>query len=146
LTVPNGQAQEAVLRAALAAARLEPADVKFIEAHSTGTILGDPIEIEAPGKVYALRRDRANLLWIGSVKANLGHLQCAAGMASLIKVILALTHGELPAQLHFRTPSPFIPWKELPIQVVRQRRPGHAVRRNGPRPVRDAAELSQGLG
>jgi len=112
-TVPNGKAQEAVIRKALG--DLAPAEVDYVEAHGTGTELGDPIEVKALAAVFGKGRERK--LRIGSVKTNLGHAESAAGIASVIKVILALQHNELPAHLHFNNPSPLIPWAELPIEV-----------------------------
>jgi acyl transferase domain-containing protein/acyl carrier protein len=118
LTAPNGPAQEAVIRQALAFAGLVPRQVGFIEAHGTGTQLGDPLEVKAIGAVFGADRDRP--LIIGSVKTNIGHLEAAAGVTGLIKLVLALQHKTIPAHLHFRTPSPHIPWSDLPLQVPRQ--------------------------
>jgi acyl transferase domain-containing protein/SAM-dependent methyltransferase len=115
LTVPNGPAQEAVIRAALKAARLGPADISYVEAHGTGTSLGDPIEAASLGRVFA---DRESRLMIGSVKANIGHLEAAAGAAGLVKLVLALRARTLPGQVHFQTPSRRIDWAELPLRVV----------------------------
>ena len=120
LTAPNGPAQEAVIRAALAFAGLAPREVGFIEAHGTGTQLGDPLELKAVGAVFGGDRDRARPLIVGSVKTNLGHLEAAAGVVGLIKVVLALQHRTIPAHLHFTTPSPHIPWADLPLQVPRE--------------------------
>ncbi len=117
-TVPSGAAQRTLLRAALAAARLAPADLDYLEAHGTGTTLGDPIEVVALGEVFGDQRPADRPLLLGSVKANLGHLESAAGVAGLIKVVLSLWHREIPAQLHFRHPSPHIPWEELPVAVA----------------------------
>jgi amino acid adenylation domain-containing protein len=114
LTVPNGLAQRAVIRQALAAAKVDPADIGYVEAHGTGTPLGDPIEVEALGEVFA---KRTQPLFIGSVKSNLGHLEAAAGVAALIKTILSLEHAWIPPQLHFHQPNPQIPWASLPVQV-----------------------------
>lgn len=118
LTAPNGPAQEAVIRQALSFAGLAPRQVGFIEAHGTGTQLGDPLEVKALGAVFGTERDRP--LIIGSVKTNIGHLEAAAGVTGLIKLVLALRHRTIPAHLHFRTPSPHIPWSDLPLQVPRQ--------------------------
>ena len=99
-TVPNGPAQQAVLRQALAASRLQPADIDYIEAHGTGTALGDPIELDALSQVFA-ERDGAAPLVLGSVKTNLGHLESAAGIAGFIKTVLSVRHGHIPQHLHF---------------------------------------------
>jgi acyl transferase domain-containing protein/NADPH:quinone reductase-like Zn-dependent oxidoreductase/SAM-dependent methyltransferase len=123
LTAPNGPSQELVVRQALQNAGLEPAEVSYIEAHGTGTSLGDPIEAQALGNVFQESHSRDNPLWMGSVKTNLGHLESAAGIAGLIKVILALKHGEIPASLHFETPNPHIPWERLPVRVPTSRMP-----------------------
>ena len=121
LTVPHGPAQEDVIRQALHAARLDPDDVDYIEAHGTGTSLGDPIEARALGNTYGQRRDRP--LVVGSVKTNIGHLEAASGMAGILKVVLALKHERIPAHLHFNTPSPHIPWQEMPLEIPVQPRP-----------------------
>ena len=115
LTVPNGPAQTALIQQALTDAELDPAALDYIEAHGTGTSLGDPIEIQAIAKVLG---QRETPLWVGSVKSHIGHLESAAGVAGIIKTVLAMEHGELPAQLHFNQPNPHIPWDTLPIRVV----------------------------
>jgi acyl transferase domain-containing protein/acyl carrier protein len=117
LTVPNGPAQQAVLRRALSDAMLNPADVDYVEAHGTGTPLGDPIEIEALGTVMRSGREADRPLKIGSVKTNLGHTEAASGLAGLLKVVMALRHEAIPPHLHFSTPNPGIPWSELPLSV-----------------------------
>lgn len=118
LTVPNGPSQQAVIRQALENSRLQPEQISYVEAHGTGTALGDPIEVNAIGAI--LGQSRTTPLWIGSVKTNLGHLEAAAGIAGLIKVILSLYHQEIPAHLHFRQPNPHIAWQELPLVVPTQ--------------------------
>ncbi len=117
LTVPNGPAQQMVIRDALKNAGVQPSQVSYIEAHGTGTSLGDPIEVDALGAVFG---DRAwdNPLWLGSVKSNIGHLESAAGIAGLIKAILCLQNKELPRSLHFESPNPNIAWQTLPIRVT----------------------------
>ena len=117
LTVPNGLAQQAVLRQALANAGVAPAEVQYFEAHGTGTALGDPIEIEAMGAVLGRERTADQPLIVGSVKTNLGHLESASGIAGVIKVVLAMQHGEIPPHLHFHEPSPKIPWPPFPLVV-----------------------------
>jgi acyl transferase domain-containing protein len=117
LTVPNGPAQQAVLRAALASARLQPSDIDYVEAHGTGTSLGDPIEVEAIGAVMREGRPAGRPLSIGSIKTNLGHTESVSGLAGLLKVVAALQHEAIPPHLHFSTPNPGIPWSELPITV-----------------------------
>jgi phthiocerol/phenolphthiocerol synthesis type-I polyketide synthase A len=104
-TVPNGPAQQAVLRSALAAARLQPCDIDYVEAHGTGTALGDPIELDALSQVFADRDGSASLV-LGSVKTNLGHLESAAGIAGFIKTVLSVHHGHIPQHLHFNQLTP----------------------------------------
>ncbi|MBI4995373.1 MAG: SDR family NAD(P)-dependent oxidoreductase [Rhodocyclales bacterium] len=128
LTAPNGPAQEAVIRAALAQAGVAPADVGFIEAHGTGTQLGDPLEVHALGAVFGPDRDPQQPLLIGSVKTNIGHLEGAAGVTGLIKLVLALQHKTIPAHLHFRTPSPHISWSDWPVRVPAQETPWMPIR------------------
>ena len=104
-TVPSGPAQQAVVRAALAAARLEPSDIDYVEAHGTGTALGDPIELGALHQVFGERNGSAPLV-LGSVKTNLGHLESAAGIAGFIKTVLTVQHGHIPPHLHFTELTP----------------------------------------
>ena len=118
LTVPNGPAQERVIGEALWRAGLEPRDVDYLEAHGTGTELGDPIEVHAAAAAYGAGRDPANPLLLGSVKTNVGHLEAAAGVAGLIKVLLSMNLGVIPKHLHFREPSPHVAWERLPVRVV----------------------------
>jgi acyl transferase domain-containing protein/acyl carrier protein len=117
LTVPNGPAQQAVIRRALENSQLDPARVSYVEAHGTGTALGDPIEVNALGAVFAQTHSRAQPLTIGSVKTNLGHLEAAAGITGLIKVTLALQHQTLPRHLHLQQPNPHIDWDTLPLRI-----------------------------
>ncbi|MEW5983052.1 MAG: SDR family NAD(P)-dependent oxidoreductase [Acidobacteriota bacterium] len=114
-TAPNALAQAQVIRAALERARLAPDQIDYIEAHGTGTKLGDPIEIQALSEIFT---PRSRPLFLGAVKSNIGHLEAAAGIASVIKVILMLRHQALPPSLHFTTPNPLIPWAELPFEVI----------------------------
>src|SRR3984885_12779585 len=104
-TVPSGPAQQAVLRAALASARLQPSDIDYIEGHGTGTALGDPIELDALSQVFGDREESAPLV-LGSVKTNLGHLENSAGIAGLIKTVLSMNHGYIPPHLHFTGLTP----------------------------------------
>lgn len=114
LTVPNKQAQEALLQQALANASVAPEEVGYLEAHGTGTALGDPLELRALGTVFG---QRTTPLMIGSVKTNIGHLEAAAGIAGLLKVVLSLQHGEIPPHLHFDQPNPNLDWGEWPISI-----------------------------
>ncbi|CAM3141535.1 ACP S-malonyltransferase [Mycobacterium colombiense] len=118
LTVPNGVAQQRVIAEALERAGVAAGDVGYLEAHGTGTSLGDPIEVQAAAAALGDGRDAGQPLLIGSVKTNIGHLEAAAGIAGLIKVILSLEHEQLPKHLNFRNPSPHIPWDRLPVRVV----------------------------
>ncbi|HEU4362422.1 MAG TPA: type I polyketide synthase, partial [Mycobacterium sp.] len=103
--VPNGPAQQAVLRTALTASRLDPCDIDYVEAHGTGTALGDPIELDALSQVFAERNGSAPLV-VGSVKTNLGHLESAAGIAGFIKTVLSVQHGYIPKHLNFTRLTP----------------------------------------
>ncbi|MFI2437078.1 SDR family NAD(P)-dependent oxidoreductase [Streptomyces sp. NPDC018693] len=118
LTVPSGTAQEAMLTTALADAGLTGGDVSYLEAHGTGTSLGDPVEVGAASRVLGPGRRPGEPLRIGSVKSNIGHCESAAGMAAVIKTVLALRHGLLPANLHFTRPNPHIDWATMNVQVV----------------------------
>ncbi|MEM6451325.1 MAG: SDR family NAD(P)-dependent oxidoreductase [Cyanobacteria bacterium P01_D01_bin.105] len=120
LTVPNGPSQQAVIRQALANAGVKSEQISYVEAHGTGTKLGDPIEVGALGAVFGRSHSAANPLKIGSVKTNIGHLEAAAGIAGLIKVVLAMQHNTLPAHLHFKAPSPHIDWDALSVKVTQQ--------------------------
>ncbi|TGD89817.1 SDR family NAD(P)-dependent oxidoreductase [Mycolicibacterium sp. CH28] len=126
LTVPNGGAQQRLIAAALARAGLTGGDVDYLEAHGTGTPLGDPIEVQAAAAVYGAGRDADRPLLMGTAKTNIGHLESAAGVAGLVKVVLSLQHELLPPTLHFHNPSPHIPWGSLPVQVVDKATPWHA--------------------
>ena len=126
LTVPNGRAQQRVIRASLKQAGLEPAQIDYLEAHGTGTSLGDPIEMQAAAAALGTGRAADRPLLVGSAKTNIGHLEAAAGVAGVIKVVLSLEHGLLPKHLHFKTPSPHIPWNQLPVKVVSESAPGRA--------------------
>ncbi|QIS09999.1 SDR family NAD(P)-dependent oxidoreductase [Nocardia arthritidis] len=117
LVVPNARAQAEVLRAAHRRAGIEPAAVQYVELHGTGTRVGDPIEAEALGLVFGAGRTGRPALRVGSTKTNIGHLEGAAGAIGLVKTALAVSHGVLPASLHFENPNPAIPFDELPVEV-----------------------------
>jgi len=122
LTAPNRAAQEAVIKAAFDQAGVSPQTVDYIEAHGTGTLLGDPIEARALGNVLG-KLDGKQRVAIGSVKSNIGHTEAAAGIASLIKTALCLRHRTLVPSLHFHTPNPHIPFDQLPLTVQQQTAP-----------------------
>jgi acyl transferase domain-containing protein len=131
ITAPNGTAQEAVIRAALGQAGVEGRAIGYVEAHGTGTSLGDPIEAHALAAVLGAGRTAREPLVVGSVKTNLGHLEAAAGIAGLIKVVLALEHERIPAHLHFERMNPHIDWGGVPVEIPVQ---GRAWKRGaGPR-------------
>ncbi len=131
LTVPNGPAQQAVIRTALTNAGIKPEQVSYVEAHGTGTSLGDPIELRALAAVLGQGRSQEQKLLVGSVKTNMGHLEAAAGVAGLIKLVLALQHQVIPPHLHLKNPNPHIPWAELPIKITTELTPWTSV--NGAR-------------
>ncbi|WP_404384166.1 MupA/Atu3671 family FMN-dependent luciferase-like monooxygenase [Caenispirillum salinarum] len=120
LTAPSVEAQKALLAESLSRAGLNSTDIGYLEAHGTGTPLGDPIEIEAVEAVLLKDRPKTAPLVVGSVKTNIGHAETAAGIAGLIKAVLALGHETIPPHLHCDTPSPHIPWDRLPLTVPRE--------------------------
>ena len=117
----TGQAQ--AMRDAYARAGIDPARVQYVETHGTGTVIGDPVEIGALADVMGPGRSPDAPLRVASVKGNLGHAESASGVAGLIKTALAIKHRVLPAQLHFETPSPAIPWDEIPVRVQAETTP-----------------------
>ena len=118
LTVPNGSAQERVMEAALERAGFAGADVDYLEAHATGSQLGDAIEVHAVGAVYGKDREADRPLLIGTAKSNIGHLEAAAGVAGLIKTVLSMKRGVIPKHLHFDNPNPQIEWASMPVRVT----------------------------
>ena len=117
ITVPSGQAQEAAIREACKQAGISPEQIQYIEAHGTGTPVGDPIEANALGNAIGKNPPAGDCCTIGSVKSNIGHLESASGVAGLIKLALALKHRQIPPSLHFETPNPKIPFEELRLRV-----------------------------
>jgi len=131
LSLPSSQSQAALLADVYRDFGIDPNDLAFVEAHGTGTRVGDPAETEALGRVLGQRRDE--VLRIGSVKTNIGHLEPASGLAGLLKAQMALEHDTLPASLHFDTPNPDIPFDDLNLEVVTKATP--LQRRGKPRYV-----------
>ena len=123
MTAPSQSAQEALLRTACRDAGVEYGDVEYLEAHGTGTPVGDPIEARAIGTVFGKHRTSERPLAIGSVKSNIGHLESAAGVAGLLKACLVLRHGMLVPNVHFQSPNPEIPFDDLHLRVVTEVEP-----------------------
>jgi len=122
LTAPNESAQKSVILEALSNAGVAKKHVSYVEAHGTGTPLGDPIEVDALGSVYSESHSKEQPLLIGSAKTNLGHMETAAGIGGIIKVVLSMQHRTLPAHQNYKTPNPHIQWDQYPIEVCSKKR------------------------
>ncbi|HQR84093.1 MAG TPA: type I polyketide synthase [Polynucleobacter sp.] len=118
LTIPSGPSQASVIRQALKNAGCEPSAVDYIEAHGTGTSLGDPIELGSLDQVFSHGRKSDHPLLVGSIKTNVGHLEAAAGIAGIMKLVLSLKHEQIPPHLNCTNPTNRFPWSEKPIQIA----------------------------
>ncbi|MDJ0715613.1 MAG: beta-ketoacyl synthase N-terminal-like domain-containing protein [Prochloraceae cyanobacterium] len=123
INAPNGNSQQDVIRLALAKAKVKPNQINYVEAHGTGTSLGDPIEVNSLKAVLMEGRESNQTCWIGSVKTNIGHLEAAAGIAGLIKVVLSLEHQEIPPHLNLKQLNPYIKIQNTPIQIPTELQP-----------------------
>jgi acyl transferase domain-containing protein len=123
LTAPNGAAQQLVIRRALENAGVSPSEISYVETHGTATVLGDSIEVKSLKAVLMQNRTPNQPCLLGSVKPNIGHLEAAAGIASLIKVVLSLQHGELPPQLHFNQLHPYISLEGTTFSIPTEAQP-----------------------
>jgi acyl transferase domain-containing protein/acyl carrier protein len=123
ITVPSGAAQEALMKEACRKAGVSPGQLQYVEAHGTGTPVGDPIEVNALANVLSIDRTDGDKCIIGSIKSNFGHTEAAAGVAGLIKAALCLKHKEIPANIHFQTPNPKIPFDKLCVRVAETHMP-----------------------
>ncbi|MFG2000482.1 type I polyketide synthase [Spirillospora sp. NPDC048911] len=130
-TAPNGLAQEALMRAALAGANLEPGDIQYVEAHGTGTPLGDPIEMASIAEVFGPSHSADDPLLVASLKTNVGHMEAAAGIGGVVKTVLQMRYGTVFPHLHLDKPSSRIAWETWPVRVPTRPEPWRADVRRG---------------
>jgi acyl transferase domain-containing protein len=117
ITSPSREAQEALIRTCYENAGLNPLNTTYVEAHGTGTPTGDPIEAGAIGAVFAENRPQDKPLLIGSIKSNIGHLESTAGLAAILKVVLAFENGYIPPSIYFKEANPAIPLEKWKLKV-----------------------------